>query len=162
MYRIAVEREFDMAHIVETDSKCGRIHGHRWKLIVEVKSDKLRDDGMILDFTKLKSVIDKAIVDVLDHKILVPSRFAEGHYIKGYGVGIKISINNKEYIVPKEDTVILNIDNSTSECIVKKIYEILSLDSFICQNNNFRISKIVLYETPTSYAEYVPEDKNDR
>jgi len=151
MYKIAIEREFDMAHIVETDTKCGRIHGHRWKLVVELEADNLRDDGMIVDFTELKSVVDRHIVDRLDHRLLIPNKFIDD----GDGKNVYFSINKKKYVVPKEDVKAYNIENATSECIAEAIYHILKVYIKADIGDKFKISKVRLYETPTAYAEYI-------
>jgi len=154
MYKIAIEREFDMAHIVETEGKCGRIHGHRWKLVVELEADNLREDGMIVDFTELKSVVDRHIVDRLDHRLLIPERFINDSDAEN----VYFSINKKKYAVPKEDVKTYNIENATSECIVEAIYHILRVYFKADIDDKFKISKIKLYETPTAYAEYIPSD----
>jgi len=62
--KIYLKYHFDAAHKLNLpyESKCTNLHGHRW--IVELwLSNGLDQDGMIMDFTKLKSIIDE-----LDHK----------------------------------------------------------------------------------------------
>jgi len=153
MYKIAIEREFDMAHIVETDTKCGRIHGHRWKLVVELEADNLRDDGMIVDFTYLKQIVDEKITDKFDHRLLMLGRFIGSES----GDNISFTINGKFYKIPKKDIVVIpsasGVVNATSECLAKYIYHILN-DTFHQLASDFKISKVRLYETPTAYAEY--------
>jgi len=45
------------------DSPCSRVHGHNWMVTVYCKSDKLDENGMIVDFSKIKKV-----VFALDHE----------------------------------------------------------------------------------------------
>ena len=66
-YKLRLRTHFDSAHKLELgyDSRCTNIHGHRWKVIIEIISGKLNKDGMIVDFKRLKEIVDK-----LDHRYL--------------------------------------------------------------------------------------------
>ena len=66
---IRTEETMSAAHIVHTDpnSPCFRIHGHNWKAIIEV-TGKVHDDGMIIDFKEIKSLLRQ-----YDHKMWLPS-----------------------------------------------------------------------------------------
>lgn len=44
-------------------SKCENLHGHNWIVTVFCQSEKLNDEGMIVDFTQVKSLI----MGKLDH-----------------------------------------------------------------------------------------------
>lgn len=68
MYSISKRMEIAGAHDLKLDyeSKCSSPHGHNWVVTVYCKSDTLDNNGMVVDFTKLK----KEIHDVLDHKYL--------------------------------------------------------------------------------------------
>jgi 6-pyruvoyltetrahydropterin/6-carboxytetrahydropterin synthase len=62
--------EFDSAHWLEcTKTPCDAIHGHRWKLDVEITSYKLDENGMVINFSTLKKWI-KEITEKLDHNII--------------------------------------------------------------------------------------------
>jgi len=61
---------FDAAHkLPYHKGKCQHLHGHTYKLEVTVKSTRL-DDGMIIDFGKLKEVVNIYVLDKLDHAYL--------------------------------------------------------------------------------------------
>jgi 6-pyruvoyltetrahydropterin/6-carboxytetrahydropterin synthase len=71
MYTLRTEHSFDAAHFLSGyEGKCANIHGHRWRVIVEIYSERLVEEGqtrgMIVDFGELKSVV-KATVDYFDH-----------------------------------------------------------------------------------------------
>lgn len=54
------EIEIDSAHFLRCyQGKCSNLHGHRWKVVVEIESDQLDETGMVIDFTKIKSEIMK-------------------------------------------------------------------------------------------------------
>jgi len=63
MWANEVKAYIDAAHwLPGYDGKCGRVHGHRWEIVVAVNSDNLKD-GMVVDFKIIKDVISK-----LDHQ----------------------------------------------------------------------------------------------
>jgi len=68
MTGIHTERTIGFAHFVHTDptSKCFRLHGHNWRIEVDIESE-IHKDGMIVDFNVIKSIIDE-----MDHKVVVP------------------------------------------------------------------------------------------
>ena len=46
MYILKASSEFDSAHFLSGYSgKCKNIHGHRWKIEVEIYSEKLHETG---------------------------------------------------------------------------------------------------------------------
>ncbi|HEY96331.1 MAG TPA: 6-carboxytetrahydropterin synthase QueD [Dehalococcoidia bacterium] len=70
MYRISIERHFDAAHYLrEYEGKCENLHGHRYKVTANLKTDKLDEIGLAFDFTVLKKSIDK-ILERFDHTCL--------------------------------------------------------------------------------------------
>ena len=55
MYILKTEASFDSAHFLSGyDGKCSNLHGHRWRIVLEVQTDELKDDlqhkGMYVDF----------------------------------------------------------------------------------------------------------------
>ncbi len=70
MYRIAVFDYFSSAHQLKGyRGQCEEIHGHNWKVEVEIAGDQLDDIGLLVDFREVKNVLKK-ILDGLDHKML--------------------------------------------------------------------------------------------
>ena len=70
MYILSVEKDFDAAHYLRGyQGKCEHMHGHRFRVVVRIKAEKLNRKGMAYDFNLLK----KMLVDVLeryDHRCL--------------------------------------------------------------------------------------------
>lgn len=61
---------FDSAHnLVNYNGKCENLHGHTYKLEVTVEG-KPDNDGIVIDFIKLKKIVDESIIEKLDHKYL--------------------------------------------------------------------------------------------
>lgn len=72
MYKIRTEFEFEAAHYLRLNysSPCERLHGHSYKCAITLASDKLNENGMIVDFKELKRIIKVKVEDKLDHKNL--------------------------------------------------------------------------------------------
>ena len=49
--------------------KCEEIHGHNWKVEVEVEGSDLDAVGMLIDFGELKKLL-KEVIQELDHRML--------------------------------------------------------------------------------------------
>jgi 6-pyruvoyltetrahydropterin/6-carboxytetrahydropterin synthase len=70
MITITRHFEFEAAHKLENHpGKCANIHGHSYKLEVSISGTVL-PDGMVLDFSEFKDIVQKNILVVLDHKYL--------------------------------------------------------------------------------------------
>jgi len=70
MFQLEIRDHFDSAHMLPNYiGKCGRMHGHRWRVVVLVQGQKLNGMGMLVDFCRLKEIL-KAICEQLDHRVL--------------------------------------------------------------------------------------------
>lgn len=76
-WTLHTEYKFDAAHLIEGyDGKCGRMHGHSYKVQVLAKSEKLHPskyldtDDMVCDFRELKWPSKGAEKGGLDHSVL--------------------------------------------------------------------------------------------
>ena len=70
MFEIKVIRDFSSAHNLRGyQGKCEKLHGHNWKVEVIVAGNKLNKIGMLIDFRRVKQLLDK-VLDTLDHKYL--------------------------------------------------------------------------------------------
>ncbi|MBM3245996.1 MAG: 6-carboxytetrahydropterin synthase QueD [Candidatus Omnitrophica bacterium] len=68
MYKIKIESSFSAAHNLRGyKGKCENLHGHNWKVAVEVAADNLDKAGMVLDFKDLKMKLNR-VLEKLDHK----------------------------------------------------------------------------------------------
>lgn len=75
MYILKTEHSFDSAHFLANyEGKCSNIHGHRWRVLIEIESETLvkggQLDGMVIDFGDLKGDV-KDIVDYYDHALII-------------------------------------------------------------------------------------------
>lgn len=67
LYTLTIQTDFSASHIIPGHpGKCARLHGHNWKVEVEVQSPELDHLGMGLDFQDIKSAT-KTLIEGLDH-----------------------------------------------------------------------------------------------
>ena len=61
MYTVTKRMEVSGAHFLTLDyeSKCRSLHGHNWIITVTVQSESLDKNGMVVDFTKIKEVVNR-------------------------------------------------------------------------------------------------------
>lgn len=61
---------FDSAHqLKDYDGACANLHGHTYVLHVSVKGP-IQSDGLVIDFSIIKKVVKKNVLDILDHSYL--------------------------------------------------------------------------------------------
>lgn len=69
-YQLKVVTEFASAHTLrDYPGACSRMHGHNWKLELEVVASALDDVGMGIDFKQMKAAANE-VGDRLDHRYL--------------------------------------------------------------------------------------------
>jgi len=67
VYEVTIETGFSGAHVLRGyEGKCGRLHGHNWKVAVTVATERLDEVGMGLDFSRLKEETRTVLAQV-DH-----------------------------------------------------------------------------------------------
>jgi 6-pyruvoyltetrahydropterin/6-carboxytetrahydropterin synthase len=62
---------FEAAHTLPNhEGKCRNLHGHSYRLEVEVTKEVNQETGMVMDFGDLTCIVHKYIIDILDHSNL--------------------------------------------------------------------------------------------
>ena len=67
MLTICISVAFDAAHYIPGHEKCGNVHGHTYRIEVEVTGEL--EKGMIMDFSDLEAVVRK-VIEKYDHNLL--------------------------------------------------------------------------------------------
>ena len=67
MYYLTVENSFDSAHFLHGyEGKCSNLHGHRWRVVVDVACEELivegQQRGMCVDFSTLKEELKEELL----------------------------------------------------------------------------------------------------
>ena len=144
--RIQTLEDFAAAHFVDTagpNSPCYSAHGHTFLVNVGIEGE-VKDDGMVVDFRKIKIPIKR-----LDHKVLLPDPLFSSCKIEVYDNDYyKVSYGDKYYIFPMCDCIILiGISVVTSENIAKYLLNIYK------ETYPFNKFTVRVYEGKESYAE---------
>ncbi len=140
--RLTKEFDFEMAHALwNYDGKCKNIHGHTYKLIVTVEGTPVNDpenpkNGMVMDFGELKKIVKENIIDKHDHYLVLNG-----------------NTPHKDIDLSKFNIRLVQYKNyqPTCENLVSEFAEILKnkLPGYV------KLCKVILYETQTSYAEWL-------
>lgn len=70
MYELTILEGFSAAHrLPRTGGKCEALHGHNWKVEVQIAAETLNDTGMVVDFQELQAATRKVLSE-LDHSFL--------------------------------------------------------------------------------------------
>ncbi len=137
MFKVSKEFSFDMAHILDGhDGKCQNLHGHTYKLQVEVSGDLVLEGakkGMVVDFTDVKRVVKEAILAPMDHAFIYDTTSERECKI----AALLNELNSKTFGIPMRTTA-----------------EEMARFMFNCLKDKLPISAIRLWETPTSFCEY--------
>lgn len=137
MYYLKTENSFDAAHFLwGYDGKCRNIHGHRWKIIAEIKSNQLNHEGqtrgMVVDFGDLKKNL-KSLCDSFDHTLIYEVGSLKTETINAF--------NNENFNI-KEVSF-----RPTAENFSRYFY------TELC-NMGYSVHRIKVYETPNNCAIY--------
>ncbi len=144
--RITKKFNFEMAHALwNYDGLCKNIHGHSYKLWVTVKGSPDENSngakqGMVIDFSVLKDIVHKHIIDKFDHSLVVNKLIPREHL---------------EHVEQMYDRLHVFDNQPTCENLVIQFVKIL-------QHHipaNIELFSIMLSETDTSYAEWYAADQ---
>jgi len=70
LYKVSVTTHFDAAHQLNGyEGPCQALHGHTWKVRVDVVTGRKDEVGISLDFKELKSITHQ-VLDRFDHKYI--------------------------------------------------------------------------------------------
>lgn len=95
-------------------SECERLHGHNYRVAVEVDA-ALDVNHYVFDFIALKNLM-RELTDELDHRMLVPTR-SKLIAVEEQGGNVRLRFRDKEWTFPREDCVLLPIQNTTAELL---------------------------------------------
>jgi len=110
---------FSACHFIPGHPKCGRLHGHTYAVSVRLEGEL--DNEFLMDFLELKEIVGD-VCDELDHRILIASNDPRLS-IRDNGESYSIEVENKHYVLPKEDVVLLPISSVAAEHLCTYIAE---------------------------------------
>lgn len=141
---ITTRLEFDAGHRIPShSSQCRNLHGHRYAIEITLSGDIIRqqgcsDEGMVMDFSDVKTIARQAVVDVWDHAFLVHQGDTE----------VLAFLNT----LPGHKTVVMQ-SVPTAENMAMEAFRILDAlyrDTF---GNHLQLERVRLFETPNNWAD---------
>lgn len=138
--KIAKEFSWEMGHrLPEHFGKCKNVHGHSYKMIIELDG-ALNENSMVMDYYDLKKIVNP-VVENLDHAFMVYREDSEM-------ISFLEKLNSKKVVVDFQSTV-------ENICI----YILSELRKFKFPSN-IKSIKVRIHETPDDYAEESVELNN--
>ena len=61
MHELRVHRQFSAAHAIRMAGQMETLHGHDWRVVVQVVGDALDADGLLCDFHALEASVDRVL-----------------------------------------------------------------------------------------------------
>lgn len=141
---ITTRLEFDAGHRIPCHkSQCRNLHGHRYAIEITLTGDIIEqegasDNGMVMDFSDVKAIARKAVVEPWDHAFLVYKGDTE----------VLQFLNS----LPDHKTVVLNAV-PTAENMAAEAFRILNGCYQDTYGNHLRLERVRLYETPNSWVD---------
>tara|TARA_B100001113_G_C21012857_1_gene580107 strand:+ start:449 stop:907 length:459 start_codon:yes stop_codon:yes gene_type:complete len=140
--------ETDTGHRVPNHkSKCRHFHGHRYRWEAElegevVQEEGVSEEGMLIDFGDVSSILEEHIHDVVDHAFVVYERDEEAIEVLS-----ALSSDHRTVVVPFIPT---------AENLAKWAFEQVSPHIYSSYGNKLRLSAMHVRETPKSWASWHP------
>lgn len=133
MYTVTTESSFDAAHFLAGyDGKCRNLHGHRWKVQIEIAGEDLKEDGMVVDFSDIKKDL-KDMAEHLDHCLIIEKNSLKPLTLEA---------------LQAEDFRIVEVPfRPTAENFSRYFFEKI-------EKKGYQIQRAVVYETPNNCASY--------
>lgn len=121
-YRVRVTKDhlvFCCGHFISYEGdKCERLHGHNYRCAVELDGG-LDENWYLFDFIALKR-LTKVITDELDHHMLLATRNSHIRLTEDAG-RVRVQYRQREWVFPRDDCVLLPIENTTAELLARYI-----------------------------------------
>ncbi len=143
---------FSAAHFITFNGDvCERLHGHNWRAAVEVEG-VLDENGYVFDFIALRDTTQKIIAE-LDHRMLLPTEHPR----------IKVTVDGREvtarfedrrWVFPKEDCVLLPLANTTAELIAKWMGQRLTSEIAKVSGHHVEIVRVDIEENFGQWARW--------
>jgi 6-pyruvoyltetrahydropterin/6-carboxytetrahydropterin synthase len=128
-YKVRVTKDhlvFCSGHFISYEGdKCERLHGHNYRTAVEIEGE-LDQNHYVFDFIALKQRT-RAITEELDHRMMLALRNPLIR-VEESASSVRVRYREREWVFPREDCVLLPIENTTAELLARYIASRLLAD----------------------------------
>ena len=126
-YHVEVTKDylvFSAAHFITYGGDiCERLHGHNYRVAAEVHG-QLDENHYVVDFIVVRNALAQ-IVQAWDHHMLLPTQHSEIRVAPfsdaTYGEQVEVTFRDRRWIFPREDCILLEIPNTTTELLARLI-----------------------------------------
>lgn len=138
--------EFDAGHrIPNHKSQCRHLHGHRYAIEITlsgevVAAEGTSEQGMVMDYSDVKAVACKVLLDAWDHAFLA---------YRGDTAVVEFLRS-----LPDHKTVVLDVV-PTAENLAAEAFRLLAPAYRDIYGNRLRLERVRLFETPNNWADAV-------
>lgn len=128
-FSVSLEKEnlvFSAAHFITFNGNvCEQLHGHNYRVKCKVFGP-LDENGYVIDFIALRDRL-MAVILTLDHRMLLPTRHPTISVTPSQPKAgeVLVQFENKRWVFPQEDCVLLPIANTTAELLAVHIADML-------------------------------------
>ena len=143
---------FCSGHFISYEGdKCERLHGHNYRAAVEVEG-VLDRNYYVFDFIALKRET-RAITDELDHRMMLPTQNPLIR-VEPSAKAVQVRYRDREWTFPRDDCVLLPIENTTAELLARFIAQ--RLLAVLADRHQYRpdVLRIEVEESPGQSATY--------
>ena len=112
-------------HLPKHDGLCKNLHGHNYRLEVELCGQVNLETGMLIDFKKIKDLVNENVIRLLDHKNLNEVNVASFPY-----------------------------ENPTAELMITWMADIIEYHLLGETKGHIKLHKLRLWETDNCYVEW--------
>ncbi len=131
MFSVVREIHFSYGHrLFQHPGKCAHLHGHNARVQVEISSQMLDPQGMVIAFEQIKETIGLWIQKTLDHKMILWDKDPVVAILEKAG-----------------EPIVLLKENPTAEVLARVIFQ-------EARQLRLAVSKVVFWETADSSASY--------
>jgi 6-pyruvoyltetrahydropterin/6-carboxytetrahydropterin synthase len=124
MFHIRLEKEqhvFSAAHFITFNGNvCERLHGHNYRVAMEI-GGPLDENQYVVDFIAARDTLSGILAE-LDHHMLLPDRHPTIRVMPSEQE-VLVVFENRRWIFPRGDCVILPLANTTAELLARYIGE---------------------------------------
>lgn len=117
-YQVRVTKDhlvFSAAHFITfAGNICERLHGHNWRVAAEIEGP-LDENHYVFDFIALRDALQD-LVGQLDHRMLLPTLHKTIRVVE-QPEEVEVYFEKRRWIFPREDCILLPIENTTAERI---------------------------------------------
>ena len=131
MYSVTKRIEFCYGHrLLDYEGVCRHPHGHNGVAEIEIHTGALDSRNMVVDFSEIRRIVKGWIDQELDHKMILRRDDPLVKAMQDLG-----------------EPIYLLDSNPTAERIARLIFE-------VSRDHGLPVTRVTLWETPTSWATY--------